>query len=158
MDRLSGYLNKPVPKFSKFFPKGDVLYGFSVQWRQECCMICIIDDWLDSSPDALVLLRRMLEFHPDDRYCLYLRTISRGWILLYVYCSDAWISICWMVMHGRITVEEALAHPYLKDFQGQMTEPITREHFNFDFERRQDTSSADNGPLYGDTMSFEEVR
>ncbi len=30
--------------------------------------------------------------------------------------------------------EEALAHPYLSDFQGQMPEPSCKELFDFDFE------------------------
>lgn len=34
----------------------------------------------------------------------------------------------------RITVEDALKHPYLKDFHMQMPEPNCRELFNFDFE------------------------
>ena len=34
----------------------------------------------------------------------------------------------------RITVEEALMHPYLADFQGQMPEPVKEEHFDFGFE------------------------
>lgn len=36
----------------------------------------------------------------------------------------------------RITVEAALAHPYLKDFHGQMAEPVCERLFDFDFERR----------------------
>ena len=35
----------------------------------------------------------------------------------------------------RITVENALAHPYLKDFHGQMSEPVAKSLFDFDFER-----------------------
>jgi serine/threonine protein kinase len=35
----------------------------------------------------------------------------------------------------RITVEDALAHPYLKDFHGQMPEPNAKSLFDFDFER-----------------------
>eukprot|EP01039_Chlorochromonas_danica_P000501 gene501-540_t len=35
----------------------------------------------------------------------------------------------------RITVEDALAHPYLKAFHGQMSEPACRSLFDFDFER-----------------------
>lgn len=35
----------------------------------------------------------------------------------------------------RVTVEQALAHPYLKDFHGQMSEPVARSRFDFDFER-----------------------
>lgn len=35
----------------------------------------------------------------------------------------------------RITVEQALSHPYLKDFHGQMSEPAARARFDFDFER-----------------------
>jgi len=36
----------------------------------------------------------------------------------------------------RITVEDALKHPYLKDFHGQMPEPTCDRLFDFDFERR----------------------
>ncbi len=64
------------PSFTSLFPKG-------------------------SSPLALDLLRRMLQFHPDD----------------------------------RISVENALRHPYLKDFHGQMAEPVSRTLFDFDFEK-----------------------
>jgi serine/threonine protein kinase len=35
----------------------------------------------------------------------------------------------------RITVEDALAHPYLKDFHGHMTEPVSRSLFDFEFEK-----------------------
>lgn len=35
----------------------------------------------------------------------------------------------------RCTVEQALAHPYLKDFHGQMSEPVARTAFDFEFER-----------------------
>lgn len=35
----------------------------------------------------------------------------------------------------RISVENALRHPYLKDFHGQMPEPDSRALFDFDFER-----------------------
>lgn len=35
----------------------------------------------------------------------------------------------------RISVEEALAHPYLKDFHGQMSEPVAKSLFDFDFEK-----------------------
>jgi serine/threonine protein kinase len=35
----------------------------------------------------------------------------------------------------RITVEDALSHPYLKDFHGHMTEPVARSLFDFDFEK-----------------------
>jgi serine/threonine protein kinase len=34
----------------------------------------------------------------------------------------------------RITVEDALCHPYLKDFHGQLPEPDSETLFNFDFE------------------------
>ena len=36
----------------------------------------------------------------------------------------------------RISVEEALAHPYLKDFHGQMAEPTCDRLFDFEFEKR----------------------
>ena len=45
----------------------------------------------------------------------------------------------------RISVNEALEHPYLKDFHGQMSEPSSRTLFDFDFERG------------GDELSYEEV-
>jgi serine/threonine protein kinase len=35
---------------------------------------------------------------------------------------------------SRITVEEALRHPYLQDFQGQMDEPECYSMFDFEFE------------------------
>ena len=35
----------------------------------------------------------------------------------------------------RITVEEALKHPYLKDFHGQMPEPLCDQLFDFEFEK-----------------------
>ncbi len=35
----------------------------------------------------------------------------------------------------RITVEEALQHPYLKDFHGQMEEPNCPSVFDFEFEK-----------------------
>eukprot|EP00607_Mallomonas_marina_P010950 CAMPEP_0182424188 /NCGR_PEP_ID=MMETSP1167-20130531/10299_1 /TAXON_ID=2988 /ORGANISM="Mallomonas Sp, Strain CCMP3275" /LENGTH=341 /DNA_ID=CAMNT_0024603793 /DNA_START=124 /DNA_END=1149 /DNA_ORIENTATION=+ len=50
----------------------------------------------------------------------------------------------------RVTVEEALCHPYLKDFHGQMEEPECESLFDFDFER-SDT------PLYTD-LTREEVQ
>lgn len=50
----------------------------------------------------------------------------------------------------RVTVEEALAHPYLKDFHGQMEEPECESLFDFDFERS-------DSPLYTD-LSREEVQ
>eukprot|EP00286_Rhodomonas_abbreviata_P024466 CAMPEP_0181293022 /NCGR_PEP_ID=MMETSP1101-20121128/2833_1 /TAXON_ID=46948 /ORGANISM="Rhodomonas abbreviata, Strain Caron Lab Isolate" /LENGTH=362 /DNA_ID=CAMNT_0023397561 /DNA_START=213 /DNA_END=1297 /DNA_ORIENTATION=- len=36
----------------------------------------------------------------------------------------------------RISVEDALAHPYLQDFHGQMAEPSCDRLFDFEFERR----------------------
>eukprot|EP01038_Epipyxis_sp_PR26KG_P011753 gene11753-15726_t len=47
----------------------------------------------------------------------------------------------------RLTVEEALAHPYLKDFHGQMSEPVSKSAFDFEFEK-----------VTGDEMSDAEVR
>ncbi len=43
----------------------------------------------------------------------------------------------------RITVEEALAHPYLKDFHGHMSEPVARSLFDFHFERSPDGHDLD---------------
>eukprot|EP00602_Paraphysomonas_sp_CaronLab_P006791 CAMPEP_0185017846 /NCGR_PEP_ID=MMETSP1103-20130426/725_1 /TAXON_ID=36769 /ORGANISM="Paraphysomonas bandaiensis, Strain Caron Lab Isolate" /LENGTH=344 /DNA_ID=CAMNT_0027547439 /DNA_START=308 /DNA_END=1342 /DNA_ORIENTATION=+ len=53
------------------------------------------------NPQAIDLLSRMLQFHPDD----------------------------------RISVTDAMAHPYLKDFYGQMSEPDSDYLFDFDFEK-----------------------
>ncbi len=36
----------------------------------------------------------------------------------------------------RISVQDALEHPYLKDFHASMSEPICPRVFDFDFERR----------------------
>ena len=49
----------------------------------------------------------------------------------------------------RISVEDALAHPYLKDFHGQMSEPECDRLFDFDFERRLEgeMSEEEVGPL-----------
>ena len=55
----------------------------------------------------------------------------------------------------RISVESALEHRYLKDFHGQMEEPVCKELFDFDFERGT-TSNMDN--MDKDVMSREEVR
>ena len=44
------------------------------------------------------------------------------------------------VPEDRITVDEALQHPYLNDFHTQIHEPIGEEPFNFDFERHEDHS------------------
>ena len=35
----------------------------------------------------------------------------------------------------RITVEDALRHPYLADFHGQMPEPCAPSLFDFEFEK-----------------------
>lgn len=66
-----------------------------------------------SNPLALELLSAMLQFNPDERY-------GRNDIqTLFLYF---WFSI---------TVEAALLHPYLKDFQGQVVSHLgypTRRH------------------------------
>jgi len=43
----------------------------------------------------------------------------------------------------RISVEEALEHPYLRDFHGQMDEPLSSNLFDFDFERTESISGFD---------------
>jgi len=48
----------------------------------------------------------------------------------------------------RISVEEALSHPYLRDFHGQMEEPECDTLFDFDFERC-------DSPLYTDLTRAE---
>lgn len=53
----------------------------------------------------------------------------------------------------RITVENALLHVYLKDFQGQMEEPCSKHLFDFTFE---DNLRRDNGKLVRALM-FEEM-
>jgi serine/threonine protein kinase len=55
----------------------------------------------------------------------------------------------------RITVEAAIAHPYLKDFHGQMDEPVCSELFDFDFERG---TTSDLSAAHKDVMSRDEVR
>ena len=47
----------------------------------------------------------------------------------------------------RVTVDEALSHPYLSDYHGHISEPCGEHSFNFDFERHEDHS----------TMTEEEV-
>jgi serine/threonine protein kinase len=59
----------------------------------------------------------------------------------------------------RITVEEALAHDYLKDFHGQMEEPSCSKLFDFDFEKNDRLSvgsDEDNRQEVRDSI-FEEV-
>jgi mitogen-activated protein kinase 1/3 len=55
----------------------------------------------------------------------------------------------------RVSVEEALAHRYLKDFHGQMEEPVCTELFDFDFERG---TTSDLSAVHKDVMSRDEVR
>jgi hypothetical protein len=59
----------------------------------------------------------MLQFHPDDRS------------IFNHLCVCLILSIC------RISVIDALAHPYLRDFHGQMAEPESDFLFDFDFEK-----------------------
>jgi len=40
----------------------------------------------------------------------------------------------------RLTVQQALEHPYLKDFHGQMSEPSSKKVFDFNFEKTEDNS------------------
>ena len=56
---------------------------------------------------------------------------------------------------SRITVEQALAHPYLKDFHGQMEEPSCHVPFDFDFERGDRLSISSLG---SEEASRQEVR
>lgn len=42
----------------------------------------------------------------------------------------------------RITVIDALAHPYLRDFHGQMPEPESECLFDFDFEKSDSPMSS----------------
>ena len=72
----------------------------------------------NTSPAAVDILNRMLQFCPED----------------------------------RITVEEALAHHYLKDFHGQMEEPACPALFDFDFEKDDRLS------IGTDDMNRQEVR
>ena len=43
----------------------------------------------------------------------------------------------------RITVEDALVHPYLREFQGQMPEPLCERNFDFEFETSRVTRGED---------------
>ena len=38
----------------------------------------------------------------------------------------------------RITIEDALCHPYLKDFHGHMSEPVCENLFDFGYEQGSD--------------------
>lgn len=54
-------------------------------------------------------------------------------------CSPAALELLQRMLEfhpdDRITVEDALNHPYLSEFQGQMPEPNCEELFEFDFEK-----------------------
>lgn len=53
--------------------------------------------------------------------------------------SAVGLDLMWQMLQfnpdDRITVENALAHPYLKDFHGQMPEPSAKALFDFNFEQ-----------------------
>ena len=59
----------------------------------------------------------------------------------------------------RISVEEALEHPYLSDFHGQMDEPLSGALFDFDFERTESISGVDLDVARAEVRAriFEEV-
>ena len=85
MNSILQYRDKQPKPFSSYFPSG-------------------------TSPLALDLISKMLQFHPDD----------------------------------RISVENALEHPYLAEYHIQMPEPNCKTLFNFEFEKVDyDLSSAE---------------
>ena len=59
----------------------------------------------------------------------------------------------------RITVEQALSHHYLKDFHGQMDEPICSKLFDFNFEKndRLSVGSEDDNRQEVRDSIFEEI-
>ncbi|CAM9113862.1 unnamed protein product, partial [Ectocarpus fasciculatus] len=57
----------------------------------------------------------------------------------------------------RITVEDALQHPYLKDFRSQSNEPTCDKPFNFDFERMDGPMSTELTKREVQELMFEEV-
>eukprot|EP00595_Chromulina_sp_UTEXLB2642_P002483 CAMPEP_0196764218 /NCGR_PEP_ID=MMETSP1095-20130614/5635_1 /TAXON_ID=96789 ORGANISM="Chromulina nebulosa, Strain UTEXLB2642" /NCGR_SAMPLE_ID=MMETSP1095 /ASSEMBLY_ACC=CAM_ASM_000446 /LENGTH=150 /DNA_ID=CAMNT_0042119195 /DNA_START=1053 /DNA_END=1505 /DNA_ORIENTATION=+ len=57
----------------------------------------------------------------------------------------------------RITVEQALQHPYLRDFHLQLSEPSAPETFDFEFERLI-SSNNDNTKEIVRYLIYEEMR
>jgi serine/threonine protein kinase len=57
----------------------------------------------------------------------------------------------------RITVEDALAHPYLKDFRSHISEPSCDQLFNFDFERMDTPMSTELSKRQVQELMFEEA-
>lgn len=57
----------------------------------------------------------------------------------------------------RITVEDALQHPYLKDFRSQSSEPTCDRPFNFDFERMDGPMSTELSKRDVQELMFAEV-
>mmetsp|Transcript_9942 Transcript_9942/g.14877 ORF Transcript_9942/g.14877 Transcript_9942/m.14877 type:complete len:573 (+) Transcript_9942:142-1860(+) len=100
---LSKAHGKPKPNFESLFPK-------------------------DANPLALDLMKKMLEFIPDD----------------------------------RITVDDALQHPYLTDFHTQIREPIGERTFNFDFEKHVDHSGMTEAEvracMYEEVMLYRPIK
>lgn len=58
----------------------------------------------------------------------------------------------------RITVEDALHHPYLKDFRAQMSEPVCPELFNFDFERADTPMTTELSKRQVQQLMFDELQ
>jgi mitogen-activated protein kinase 7 len=59
----------------------------------------------------------------------------------------------------RISVQEALEHPYLKDFHGQMPEPSCKQVFDFSFERGEDELSDEevHALMFGEAVLYRPV-
>jgi len=54
----------------------------------------------------------------------------------------------------RITVEEALEHPYLTNLHDPVEEPVATTPFNFDFEQREFTREEYKQLIYNECLVF----
>ena len=54
----------------------------------------------------------------------------------------------------RISVDDALAHPYLKDFHGHMSEPVASSIFDFDFERQNMNEKEVRRQMFEEVLIF----
>jgi len=61
-------------------------------------------------------------------------------MLLYCIALDLMVKMLDFHPNTRLTVQQALEHPYLKDFHGQMSEPSSKKVFDFNFEKTEDNS------------------
>ncbi|RCN52748.1 kinase domain protein [Ancylostoma caninum] len=80
----------------------------------------------EADPRALDLLDKMLTFDPNKR------SVSILLLQLRVLFSSSWITEKGSV--SRITVEEALAHPYLDEYYDPNEEPVCEQPLTYEME------------------------